>query len=178
MDEAGLIGVRVQRAEQLFQTLDPYPFAERDLSPETESYIIDFARELPSSLPLHVVVRLAKSEAGQPAAQISDAIRNYFAGRADALRHELKELFRIGRRAAGVGMVVLGACIAADQLLLPTLGWDNRFVAESLVILGWVANWKPLEIFLYDWWPIVRRRRLYHRLALAEVTVEQETREL
>jgi len=38
-----------------------------------------------------------------------------------------------------------------------------------LLIFGWVANWRPIEIFLYEWWPIVRRRNLYRRLAAAEV---------
>ena len=36
---------------------------------------------------------------------------------------------------------------------------------------GWVANWKPIEIFLYDWWPLARRRDLYRRLAAARVEV-------
>jgi hypothetical protein len=38
-----------------------------------------------------------------------------------------------------------------------------------LVILGWVANWRPIQIFLYDWQPLVRRRRLLKRLAKATV---------
>jgi len=27
-------------------------------------------------------------------------------------------------------------------------------VRESLLVGGAVAPWRPLEIFLYDWWPI------------------------
>jgi len=49
---------------------------------------------------------------------------------------------------------------------------DNAFrplVEESFLILGWVANWRPLEIFLYDWWPIARRRDLHRRLSKAIV---------
>ena len=45
----------------------------------------------------------------------------------------------------------------------------QRLVEESFLILGWVANWRPLEIFLYDWWPLVRRRDLYRRLSEAAV---------
>ena len=45
----------------------------------------------------------------------------------------------------------------------------KRLVEESFLILGWVANWRPLEIFLYDWWPIARRRDLYRRLSNAVV---------
>ena len=45
----------------------------------------------------------------------------------------------------------------------------TQVVEESLLTFGWVANWRPIEIFLYEWWPIVRRRNLYRRLAAAEV---------
>ena len=45
----------------------------------------------------------------------------------------------------------------------------KRLAEESLLILGWVANWRPLEIFLYDWWPLTRRRDLYRRLSKAIV---------
>jgi hypothetical protein len=45
-------------------------------------------------------------------------------------------------------------------------------VEESFLILGWVANWRPLEIFLYDWWPLARRRDLNRRLAAAVVEVK------
>jgi hypothetical protein len=44
-------------------------------------------------------------------------------------------------------------------------------VQESLIILGWVANWKPLETFLYDWWPERRRLGLLRRLARARIVV-------
>ena len=38
-------------------------------------------------------------------------------------------------------------------------------IKESFVIGGWVALWRPLEIFLYDWWPIRAEARLFDRLA-------------
>ena len=44
---------------------------------------------------------------------------------------------------------------------------------ESLVIAGWVALWRPLEIFLYDWWPIRAEAKLYDRLADMLVRVVQ-----
>jgi hypothetical protein len=37
--------------------------------------------------------------------------------------------------------------------------------SEGLSILGWVAMWRPVEIFLYDWWPEIGKRRLFDRLA-------------
>jgi len=39
------------------------------------------------------------------------------------------------------------------------------------VIGGWVALWRPLEIFLYDWWPIVGQRKTYALLSTLPVSV-------
>ena len=44
-------------------------------------------------------------------------------------------------------------------------------VQESLIILGWVAIWRPMNIFLYDWWPIRAEARLLDRLARMDVQV-------
>ncbi|MCC6907173.1 MAG: hypothetical protein IT430_04455 [Phycisphaerales bacterium] len=46
---------------------------------------------------------------------------------------------------------------------LPTL------LREGSLIVGWVAMWRPIEIFLDDWWPIVRVRRLYEKLSRLDV---------
>jgi hypothetical protein len=34
--------------------------------------------------------------------------------------------------------------------------------------------WRPLEVLLYDWWPLVRQRRLCKRVLEAEIRVETE----
>jgi hypothetical protein len=47
----------------------------------------------------------------------------------------------------------------------------TRVIEESLIIFGWVANWRPIEILLYEWWPIARRRNLYRWLARAAVAL-------
>ena len=84
----------------------------------------------------------------------------------------MKELFRVGGLSLGIGAsVLIASMIDAQQihyLLQPPL---SRIVEESLVILGWVANWRTLEILLYEWWPLLRRRNLYRRLATAKVEV-------
>jgi hypothetical protein len=46
---------------------------------------------------------------------------------------------------------------------------------EGMVIGGWVAMWRPLEIFLYDWWPIRAERRLFDRLAMMPVQIALKT---
>jgi hypothetical protein len=88
-----------------------------------------------------------------------------------AVQHALNELFRVGRRSLAIGVPILVACFISARLATGYLSENpvQRLVEESLLILGWVANWRPLEMFLYDWWPLVRRRGLYRRLAAAAV---------
>jgi hypothetical protein len=44
-------------------------------------------------------------------------------------------------------------------------------VREGLTVAGWVAMWRPMEIFLYSWWPLAGDRRLYDRLSQMRVSV-------
>lgn len=169
------IELRIAAIDQLFQSLDPFPFREKDLDAAAEDYIVGWARELPRDGPLRIVVHLPHAEAAQArAADIGSALARFFAYRADRQSRDLAELFGQGRTALAIGMAILAACfllarLAADHLAPGPFAGP---VEESLLILGWVANWRPLEIFLYDWWPIARRRRLYRRLSAAKVELE------
>lgn len=165
------IELRVDDVSQLFQTLDPFPFREKDLDQEAEDYIVGWARELPAMQPIAIVIHLPDTDAQTRAArELGPALTHYFADRASAVQRDLNELFRIGRRSLMISVPILVACLLAAHFL--TEQFDPRYktlVEESFLILGWVANWRPLEIFLYDWWPLVRRRNLFRRLAKAEV---------
>jgi hypothetical protein len=166
------IELSVKEVAQLFETLDPYPFHERDLDKDAEEYIVGWARELPRDSAFKIVVHLPAAEVQSRAAGgIEDGMKRFFAYRADAVGRDLRELFRVGRLSLFIGIVVLIACVTAAQFVDVVFGEGPLTVImrESLIILGWVANWRPLEIFLYEWWPIARRRKLYRRLAVATI---------
>lgn len=164
------IELRIENIGQLFNTLDPLPFRERDLDREAEEYIVDWARELPRNTPIRIVVHMPFSDVvGDDSQAVGTAIRRYFHYRAKTAGSERKELFRVGRYSLAVGLAVLIACISAGRFLLDHAGQLGGILNEGLVILGWVANWRPIEIFLYDWWPITRRQTLFARLAEAEI---------
>lgn len=170
-----LIEVRVSDVAQLFHTLDPFPFREKDLADEAEEYIVGWAREMPGNRPIRIVIHIPDTESqGKASSDLLQAFNRYFAGRAVVVQRDLNELFRVGRRSLAIGATILAACLllahfAAGYPIEPAF---RRLAEESFLILGWVANWRPLEIFLYDWWPLAHRRDLYHRLALATVEVK------
>ena len=166
------IEVRIAEISQLFQSLDPFPFRDKDLDKEAEEFIVSWARELPADQPLKIIVHLPEAQASTPEArELGAALTRYFGYRARVISLDLKELFRVGRRALVIGVTVLSFSVIAGQTIAASVSPHpiGRVVEESLLIFGWVANWMPIEIFLYDWWPIVRRRNLYLRLAAAQV---------
>jgi hypothetical protein len=166
--------IRVTHLAQLFHSLDPSPFRERDLDAEAVRYIVEWAQEAPGAVPIAIVVQLPEEERElEHVSMLEEAMRNNFDYRANQATRELHELFREGWRALLVGVPVLAVTLIGSQLLAkgaaPTA--PVRVLSESLLILGWVANWRPVEIFFYGWLPIVRRRALYRRLAAARVEV-------
>jgi hypothetical protein len=170
--EISTIELTVQEVAQLFESLDPYPFLERDLDKDADEFIVGWARELPHDHGLKIVVHFPASEARSRAAgDLEAAIKRHFGRRAEAVRRDLRELFRIGRMSLAIGIAVLATCVGAAQYveLFAGEGPLGIIARESLIILGWVANWRPIEIFLYEWWPIARRRNLFRRLASAAV---------
>jgi len=176
VEDAVEIAVRTRTVAQLFSSFDPSPFREKDLDAGVEEFLVSWVRELPAGAPFAIVVHLPLEEAARPeAAGIGEAFAHYFNDRAQAGRHSLRELFRIGRRSLAIGLCVLVACLSASQVL-PALVPNHtvaRVLEESLIIVGWVANWRPIEIYLYDWLPIRRHIQLYQRLADAPLRVEE-----
>jgi hypothetical protein len=174
------IEIRIDDIFQLFHTLDPFPFRERDLDKDAEEFIVSWARELPADEPFRIVVHLPEAQASIPETyEIAAAITGYFGYRARITMLDLKELFRVGWRALAIGLTVLSFSVIIGQTVVVNLAPRpvGRVIEESLLIFGWVANWKPIEIFLYEWWPIVRRRNLYQRLAAAQVELKPYRRD-
>ncbi|MEO7414810.1 MAG: hypothetical protein ABIZ81_15805 [Opitutaceae bacterium] len=69
-----------------------------------------------------------------------------------------------------IGLLFLAACLFLSELIAKLgYGATADLVRESLTIGGWVAMWRPLEIYLDDWWPLRDELRLAERLARMHV---------
>jgi hypothetical protein len=172
--KCAVIEVHVGELKQLFDAIDPSPFRERDLDPKAEEFIVAWAKDLPRDRSLALMVDLDR-EAGLPdeAAVLRDAIHEFFRHRAETHRQRLRELFRVGRTSLVIGLVALAAAIALGDFLATLLSGRRieGIVRESLTIGGWVSMWRPLEVFLYDWWPIRNEARLSDRLAAMPIRI-------
>jgi len=89
-------------------------------------------------------------------------------------RIDLRVLLLEGRTSLMIGAGVLALCLLGAEVLATfASGTFLKILRESLTIGGWVAMWRPMQIFLYEWWPLVRRSRIYHSLSRAKVHVSQ-----
>ncbi len=166
-----LIEISLNRVLQLFDTFDPSPFHEKDLDAEAESYIVGAVREFHLKAPLKLVFHFPASEiASARAARLADSIHGYFTYRRDSASRDLRFLLRQGRLSLAIGLGFLAVCLGTRALLpFPPSSAFQSIAAEGLVITGWVAMWRPIQIFLYDWWPLRRMVRIYDKLASVEV---------
>jgi hypothetical protein len=73
-----------------------------------------------------------------------------------------------------IGSLFLGTCLLTSHLLqFAETNALGEVVRESLTIGGWVAMWRPMEIFLYEWWPLLRWRRMYENLSCMRVEIQR-----
>ena len=167
------IELKLREISQLFNSLDPSPFNEQDLDRDAEEFIVGWARELPRNRPLHLVLHLERPlPEGRDAASVADTIHHYFAYRASITRLELRQLLKQGRTSLIIGTAFLVGCLMLGRIIAPDEAGAARSIArEGLTIGGWVAMWRPMEIYLYDWWPLWRRVALQRRLCHMKVDI-------
>lgn len=168
-----LIEIRLAALRQIFNSLDPSPFQSRDLDADAEDFIVGAVRELRREAALKLVIWVPEPEAaGETARLLPKTVQNYFAYTARLAERDLRLELREGRLILLAGLVFLGLCLGARHALLSLHpGGLMAWLAEGLLIVGWVGMWRPLEAMLYDWWPTRRRWRILERLARTPVEV-------
>jgi hypothetical protein len=166
------IELRITQLSELFNSMDPTPFHHRNLDTDAEEFLENWALDFPAKSHFHIIVHIEQMPAADPTALATEAIHNHFKDKAERLKHNLRVLLKEGRDSLLIGTGFLLLCLFGAEALA---GYANntflRLLDESLIIGGWVAMWRPLQIFLYDWWPILRRIRIYRNLGHASVNV-------
>jgi hypothetical protein len=171
------IELNLREVGQLFNTMDPAPFPEKDLDSDAEEFIMSWVGEFPLDEPVSLVVHLAEMPANEnPQTVIEQGVHHYFAYRARMNRMELHRLLSDGQKSLLIGLTFLSACLIASHALGSNdSGTVRNIERESLTIAGWVAMWRPMQIYLYDWWPVRRRGKLYRKLSRMRVEVRKKT---
>ena len=166
------IELRIVQLSELFNSMDPTPFHHRDLDPDAEKFLESWALQFPQGSHFRITVHIEKMPQQDAAPLVAEAIHNHFDDKAVLAQRTLRLLMQEGRTSLLIGAGFLALCLfAADLLSAFVHSTPVGLLKESLLIGGWVAMWRPLQIFLYDWWPIVRKAKIYRNLGRASVHV-------
>ena len=170
---AATVSIHVHDLAQMFNALDPSPFWDRDLDPEAAEFIEGEFSEKLSAGEWHLHVH---TPAGMNlAADLQPAVEHYYERLAGSARRRLRDEMRFGQLALLGGLTIFVVSMTARGVLASLFrGGAPRILDEGLIILAWLALWRPAELLVYGWVPLYRRRRLYERLAAIRVSVRAE----
>jgi uncharacterized membrane protein (DUF485 family) len=168
-----VIELKLNSLMQLFDSFDPSPFHEKELDPDAEEYIYNAVDEFPFKKPIKIMIYLPPAEvSAEIEFNLKKAIINHFSYKKILTEIELRRLLYQGRRNLIIALVFLFLCLLTIRLLS---AFDeslmNTLFSEGLLIIGWVAMWEPIHIFLYGWWPIVHERNIYQKIVDMDVSI-------
>ena len=167
------IELRLRDLNQLFNTMDPSPFYDKDLDPNAEEFIENWAQEFHLRENLMLVVHLEEWPKDQdPQTLVQQAVNNFFRYQARKNQQAFERLMMEGGWSLLIGLSFLLLCLTGSRAIGEAeSGTFGSLLRESLGIGGWVAMWRPLQIYLYDWWPLFRRGRIREKLSRMQVHV-------
>ena len=142
------------------------------LTTDAEEFIVEEAEALPLKATINIKVQLASSEVKHKD-DIAPAIHRHFAYRREQSQKEYKRIFKYGWRILFIALALLAVIFSITEIAFYYMP-DNKpvlFIHESFIILSWVALWRPLELLLYEWYPVKTDINLYTRLEQCNVQV-------
>jgi len=163
------VSIRVRGLAQMFNSFDPSPFWDRDLDQNAAAFIEGEFRDRRRAE--HWVLHVHAHEGTASAADLQAAMERYYERLLVSSRQQLREQIRVSEIALAAGLAVFAICITL-QTTLRTL---PPALDQGLIILAWVALWRPIETLAYGWVPLYNRHRLYERLRRVQVTVRIDT---
>jgi hypothetical protein len=167
------VSIHVRDLVQMFNSLDPSPFWDRDLDRTAAEFIEEEFSEKRSADVWHLYVHTHGGAAS--AAELQAAIENYYGRLASSARRALREHLWMGQLALLAGVIIFVLCTTARGIIRGTFGALPQVLDQGLIILAWLALWRPAEALGYEWVPLYRKRRLFQRLAGIRVFVRADT---
>ncbi|MGV8151022.1 MAG: hypothetical protein ACP5NV_04805 [Candidatus Woesearchaeota archaeon] len=173
-DKVQLIEIKIKKISQLFNSFDPSPFLEKDLDDDAFEYIVASVEEHSLKTKQKIVIHIPQRELKKiPEVEIRNAIHHHFSYRKKLAERSVRHKIEEGQLSFIVGITFLVVCLVASKLVFTGDGLLSNILQEGLIIIGWVAMWKPISNILYDWWPLYKEKRIYEKIS--NMTIEFKT---
>lgn len=166
------VNIHIHDFSQLFNSLDASPFWDRDLDRAAAEFIEEEFSEKLSAETWNLYVHAR--DGGGPPPDLQMALENYYGRMASSSRRAFREHLWSSEWTLVAGVVVFLLSMGIRSVLGKLLGTLPQILDEGLIILAWLALWRPAEMLLYGWMPLRRKERLYERLARIRVFVRPQ----
>jgi hypothetical protein len=147
-------------------------YGKHKLNPEAEEFLIEETTIGSPCDQVHLTIHLHKDEIIRKD-EIAAAVHDHFTYRRKRSERELKRIFQLGWQSLLISIAFLGLLVYLIPLmvrLMPEGGLSLTF-REILIILGWVALWRPADFLLYEWRPYKREINLFRKLEECKVEI-------
>jgi hypothetical protein len=171
-----VIEIRVNSVHQLFDERDPAPFREKDLEEDMVEYLVTAIQEVGNDRLGLIRVYLGPNRGSYNDEMIAQAFTTHFEYEAEIMSRKITYTIQVGLKSLAIGLSFLSAAVFTSRTLGSTNPnyWSLLF-KEGILLMGWVSMWKPINIFLYDWWPLIDLRKNYLQLAHAPLEIVNES---
>ena len=161
--------------EELFVAPSPSPLENRFETQSGMDRILDQMQAGSTDEVLVIDVIVPASQADRVSDDdMSVAVEGYCDQRARNVRREKDRLERKGRIELLFGLLFLAACLAMSSAVAALVfgpAWLNQFLVEGLIIVGWIALWHPVDMLLFERWPLRTELRQLERIRRASIRV-------
>lgn len=172
-----IIEVAIRNIWQLFNERDPAPSWARDLDENFVNYVVSSTQEFPLKTPLKLkIVVLEESPHNIAKEDLHAAIRSHFVYAARLSQTKMRKSLRVGRYFLLIGLLVLFICLAIAQVISSKHSDAGLAVIaqEGFTIIGWVAMWRPIEVILYDWFPLREEKLYLEKIATLDIDLNSK----
>ena len=160
--------LKVSKYEQLMK--NEKEFRNNSLVKDASSHLISMARSIGIRKKLFLIAFVTQmpesSNLSNVESLISIRISKFFETKRTAQRLLLKRTLTRGLISFLFGFSLFLISVAM-QATLKYFELVNQysFILQALIVAGWACVWAPLNLLLFEWWPIAYNAVLYKRMA-------------
>lgn len=161
------IDLALTSVTQLFDKRDPSPFREKDLDEDFVRFLILSTSEIGLEKSIKLCIKINPGHEvsiGLTPEDIKSAIQNYFSFEIENEQNNLRQLLNQGRWQLVYGLVFLSLFSIVISQIPENAKGLLKVIKEGGYVLSWVAMWKPLNTFLYEWWPYRSKIKLLEKV--------------
>lgn len=169
------IKIYLDEISHLFNSPEFDPFSDRPIfSSGLESAINEIKMARRKSRHRLVLFLPGEKINSDMEATMRKAMDNYCTHKLEESRREQMLLRWEGFEALQTGLIFMAICLFLSLSIREVQeipAYLRTFIGEGLSIVGWVSMWKPIDIFLYQWWPHWQSRFVFEKLKQAELLI-------